>query len=443
MHPFRSVRWLLPALLLALSPTAFRAEVLKCAGFAPHMLLALGQAAPQAGAAEPETPQKPIANRKHLNVSVGPVKMHIPVSGKRPLPAATPASGNTAADAPVLVHQVQQPLGQPASISEPPVTQSGGNWEHAAPNGGARPNNPTSSEKPAPAGIYDRWGDGPGPIGPDLAKKPTPGASGTGTQEQIDTGVASGGVHKQVTPGAGQKGEEMGVRINVNEHVIEKPANTTAAAPSPNGQKSASDLSGTWNVSEGYTKTSTGILQKDAVEDPKLIVVDGVPLEEKATSSGTQKASTNGVIVITTKKGRQGQTNPAPKGSRSVAAPGSGSGKPQPAENPISAINISIEHPPDWTAAQPKPPAKPDSFTITPYKGLDPEAAKKVNGAPGDGTGKAQGYMAGVINGHIQAQPKTSKGTTQTPAAPGFHVPGVKQHPLELKAQPSSKPKPH
>jgi hypothetical protein len=78
--------------------------------------------------------------------------------------------------------------------------------------------------------------------------------------------------------------------------------------------------------------------------------------------------------------------------TRSLAAPGSGPVKPQPADNPITAISITL-------------PANPD-------------AAKKVNGTTGGGTGKAQGYMAGVENAHIQADKQApnqnGKATRQT-----------------------------
>jgi len=81
--------------------------------------------------------------------------------------------------------------------------------------------------------------------------------------------------------------------------------------------------------------------------------------------------------IITKDVDEQGRINPAIEEGRSMTAPGLGTGKPQPADNPITAINITL-------------PANPDD-------------SKKVNGTTGGGTGKAQGYMAGVINGHIQA----------------------------------------
>jgi hypothetical protein len=102
MQLFRSARWLLPALLLSLLPTSARAEVFHGAGLATHMLPAYGQPQTQPDAAAPAQPQttdqKTPANRKHMNVHVGPLKMHIPVSGKRAAPVTAPGNGGGPAD---------------------------------------------------------------------------------------------------------------------------------------------------------------------------------------------------------------------------------------------------------------------------------------------------------------------------------------------------------
>jgi hypothetical protein len=93
MQLFRSARWLLPALLLSALPVFCHSQLFK--GAALHLQSALWQAATPADpapAAQPQAPEKAIANRKHLNVSVGPLKMHLPVSGKR---AVTPAATTT------------------------------------------------------------------------------------------------------------------------------------------------------------------------------------------------------------------------------------------------------------------------------------------------------------------------------------------------------------
>jgi hypothetical protein len=153
-----SVRWLLPALLLSALPSLSLAESFHGGGFALHMLPAFGQAAtPTDGAPAaplPQSPEKPIANRKHLNLSVGPMKMHIPVSGKRPVTPAAPANANTGEAPPVLVHVVQQPLGRPPDIEQ---------------------------------------------------VQTTPGGSESANPARIDAGIASGGVHRQATPGAAMK----------------------------------------------------------------------------------------------------------------------------------------------------------------------------------------------------------------------------------------------
>jgi len=108
----------MPALLLFAMPTFAHAEVFKGVGSALHMLPVLGQTQTDA-TAQPQAPEKAPANRKHLNVSVGPVRMHLPISGKRPLPVTAPANGNTATGTPDLVHPVQQPLGNPSQQQEP------------------------------------------------------------------------------------------------------------------------------------------------------------------------------------------------------------------------------------------------------------------------------------------------------------------------------------
>jgi len=152
-----SVRWLLPALLLSALPSLSLAESFHGIGFALHMLPAFGQAATPADAApeaQPQAPVKPIANRKHLNLSVGPVKMHVPVSGKRPVTPVAPANGNAGEAPPGFVHAVQQPLGQPAFVGQ---------------------------------------------------VQTAPGGSGPATPARIDAGIASGGVQRQAPPGAAIK----------------------------------------------------------------------------------------------------------------------------------------------------------------------------------------------------------------------------------------------
>jgi len=114
MQVLRCALRLTPAVLLSALPLLSFAGVCHGLGSAYHLLPLYGQPqapdattsqsqAPDATApAQPPPGKKAPANRKHLNVTVGPVRMHIPVSGKRPLPAATganagAANGNTGA----------------------------------------------------------------------------------------------------------------------------------------------------------------------------------------------------------------------------------------------------------------------------------------------------------------------------------------------------------
>jgi hypothetical protein len=124
MQRSRSARWLLPALLLSALPALSYAGVFHGVGPAIHLLPALGQAATPADAApspQPQAPQKPIANRKHLNVSVGPLKMHLPISGKRPAPNANPNSTATQQPAASWLPPVPVP---PGTVRNGTLTES-------------------------------------------------------------------------------------------------------------------------------------------------------------------------------------------------------------------------------------------------------------------------------------------------------------------------------
>ena len=126
MQLLRSARWLMPALLTVAIPPFCHTEVLKGAGYAAHLLPALGQAvtpADQTPAPQSQAPEKPIANRKHLNVSVGPLKMHLPVSGKRALPNGNPNPKSTAPQQPAASWLPPVPV--------PPETTIRGNDQQA------------------------------------------------------------------------------------------------------------------------------------------------------------------------------------------------------------------------------------------------------------------------------------------------------------------------
>lgn len=474
MRHYHSARWLMPALLLSVIPMFSYAEVFKGVGIAPHMLPAYGQPQTQADAtpaAQPQTPAKTPANRKHLNVSVGPVKMHLPVSGKRPVAANGPTNGNSATGSPDLVHPVQQPLGQPSDLQQVqatsgaqgqtgsgsaqpneqktrpftikgndqqayqppqaiapatetsfreadahkpitfrwtpvipkpqgPVTYRMSVWQlmqgqtgaqamkanqpiltkladepsldvsadivtgpclppylcdyvwnvqalnrdgkpigenhglsetagfrfdsrartflEQQPNGagnesrkkgvytmglnlsfdrvqpagpGAQTGAANSPEQPASEGIYDRWGDGPGPVGSGLTQKPAPGGPGTGAPAQIDIGIASGGVHRQVTPGAAMKANTPIITKDVdNLHQ----ADAAGMRPRENGGV------------VGY-----GTQQKSAPNEGILVInpndVDSIDQTKSPNSGRERPAVANGVVIITTKKGVGGK----------------------------------------------------------------------------------------------------------------------------------------
>jgi hypothetical protein len=276
-------------------------------------------------------------------------------------------------------------------------------------------------------GIYDRWGS------PALAQKPMPGGSGTGAPAQIDLGIASGGVHRQVTPGAAmkantpiitkdvdnlQQADAAGMRPRENGGVVgygtqKRSANGVIIVTTKKGvggKPAAVDLEGgQLKQNPGYVRvgenpaTGTNVnpqTRSDAIKG-NAPILEGSDLHVRK-SSGTppieyMKANTP---IITKDVDEQPAASGSGSATRSLAAPGSGSGKPLPADNPITAINITL-------------PANPD-------------ANVKVNGTTGGGTGKAQGYMAGVENAHIQADKQApnqnGKAARQTGSQPNTNT---------------------
>jgi hypothetical protein len=358
------------------------AGVFKSVGTAQHVLAAFGQAQPQADAA-PQAPQKPIANRKHLNVTVGPLRMHIPVSGKRPVAPAAPANGSTAASVPTsLMHPVQQPLGQPAETQQ---------------------------------------------------VQPTPGGSGAVTPPRSDMGIASGGVHRQASPGAAVKAntpiitkdvDELPatsnqangvVIVNTKKGVGGQPAavdlengelkqnpqyvragDNPATGTNANPQTRSDAIKANTPILEGsdvhvrkssgtppieYMKANTPIITKDVGDDETRIqnpVLDGHSIKANQP-------------ILTKNVDEQPAASGAGAASRSMTAPRSGPVKPQPPDNPITAINITLPANPDAAKkvnpASGGPPAieqtlnqngkvsRPESRTVTTDKLQGPEGA--------------------------------------------------------------------
>ena len=435
MQLSRAARWLLPALLLCAVSTLSCAGVLKGVGVSRHVLPALGQAAAPAEApAAPQAPQKAPANRKHLNVRVGPLRMHIPVSGKRPLPTATGSNGQPEAEktTPSTIKGNDQQAYQPPQAIDPAnglrrgediqkpimfrwtpviprpqgqVTYRVSVWQlmqgqtgveamkanqpiltkdvdnitelevRNLPAAGCGPPNacgyvwnvqaldrnrrPIGGEngviaasafryeaqgensgprQPVAQGIFDRWGNLY--VDSRSEQKATAGAAGQPGQVDLEAGQLKQNpkyVRVGENPATGTNGnpQERSDAIKANTPIVERSGVTIRGS------------SGTPPIES--MKANQPILTKDVGEDETRIqnpVLDGHSIKVNTP-------------ILTKDVGEQGRINPAIEEGRSVTAPGTG--KPQPADNPITAINITL-------------PANPD-------------AAKKVNGSANGGTG--------------------------------------------------------
>ena len=293
MQQFRSMRWLMPALLLSLIPMLSNAGVLPGMGFALHVLPVLGQAATAADAApaaQQQAPEKAPANRKHLNVSVGPLRMHLPISGKRPVAAAaTAANGanNGGSRADVRVE----------------TTNTG------AQKAGA----PQQPRTPAPGTTPQQQG---------LSTAPIAGIAG-GVATQRETLIQQ--------PSSEDNSKPFTIKGD-DQQAYQPPQGIDPANGSRRDEYTHKPIRFRW----------TPVIPKP--QEPVTYRVTVWQLMQGQTGAQAMKANQP---IITKDVDEQGRINPAIEEGRSMTAPGLGTGKPQPADNPITAINITLPANPD------------------------------------------------------------------------------------------------
>jgi hypothetical protein len=250
--------------------------------------------------------------------------------------------------------------------------------------------------QPASPGIYDRWGE------PDLTEKPATGASGTetpGNAKMAITPINPDDVNRspaRTGSGGATASEDVVVvgygtqRRSANGVIIITTKNAGNGAPA---KASTTNPNPNLHQNPGYLPAVGNPAPADAFRGNKPVLDENELHIRK--SSGTPPVEYLTVNPATGAKaqGQQGRIDPAIGESRSVTAPESGSVKPQPADNPITAINITLPANPDAvkkdanTANWGTGTSKPSVIEQTPnQKGKAPETFTVTN-AGGSTTG--------------------------------------------------------